>query len=289
MNHSLASPVTAFGRLLGYAGLTLGLMPVQLLALTFKPSLSARLPVYYHWLCCHILGIEVLCRGQRSSNRPTLFVANHASYLDIMVLGSLVQGSFVAKAEVADWPFFGWLARLQRSVFIERRRTAIADQLSALRKRLERGDSLILFPEGTSSEGIRVLPFRSGLFSALEDESGANRLPVQPVSIAYTRLDDMPLERYLRPFFAWYGDMELAGHIWQSIGMGRLSVVVEFHPPTSLAECGSRKALSHCCHTKIERGLRTALLQSSPQVSETLSDGPFPAPSARRSRAVSAS
>ena len=264
-------------------------MPVQWLALTLKPSLSALLPIYYHGLCCRILGLDVECRGQRSSKRPTLFVANHASYLDITVLGSLVQGSFVAKAEVANWPFFGLLARLQRSVFIDRRRTAIADQLGALRKRLKAGDSLILFPEGTSSEGIRVLPFRSGLFSVLEDDLDANQLTVQPVSIAYTRLDDMPLERYLRPFFAWYGDMELAGHIWQSIGMGRLSVVVEFHAPVSLAECGTRKALSRCCHENIQRSLRAALYKNWPPAANTMSDGPFPALGPGRSRAVPAS
>src|SRR5690606_24800765 len=118
---------------------------------------------------------------------------------------------------------------------------------------------LILFPEGTSGDGTFVLPFKSALFSVAERRVGSEPLVVQPVSISYTRLDDVPMGRYLRPYFAWYGDMELPGHIWESLGLGRLTVVVEFHDPVTIESLGSRKALAEHCHAVIEAGVASAI------------------------------
>ena len=188
-----------------------------------------------------------------------LFVSNHVSYTDITVLGSLIVGSFIAKAEVAGWPLFGWLAKLQRTVFVDRRVRSTAAQRDAMTRRLAAGDALILFPEGTSGDGNRVLPFKSALFGAAERSRELAAITVQPVSIAYTRLDGMPLGRLLRPFFAWYGAAELAPHLWSMVGMGTVEVVVEFHPPTFLADCGSRKALARYCHARIAGGMAAAL------------------------------
>src|SRR3546814_8218171 len=103
-------------------------------------------------------------------------------------------------------------------------------------RRLEAGDDLVLFPEGTSGDGNRVLAFKSALFSVAERRPQGEPLTVQPVSIAYTRLDGLPLGRYLRPFFAWYGDMELGHHLWHAIGLGRVTVMVEFHEPVRSEE-----------------------------------------------------
>jgi 1-acyl-sn-glycerol-3-phosphate acyltransferase len=188
-----------------------------------------------------------------------LFAANHVSYADIAVLGSVIAGSFVAKAEVADWPFFGWLAKLQRSVFVDRRVGSTITQRDAISRRLAVGDALILFPEGTSSDGNRVLPFKTALFGAAEHGKGLSPVVVQPVSIAYTRFDGIPIGRLYRPLFAWYGDVDLAPHIWSMIGLGTVEVVVEFHPPTFLSDCGSRKALASYCYARIAGGLAGAL------------------------------
>jgi 1-acyl-sn-glycerol-3-phosphate acyltransferase len=188
-----------------------------------------------------------------------LFVANHVSYADITVLGSVIAGSFIAKVEVADWPFFGWLAKLQRSVFVDRRVRSAITQRDAISKRLAVGDALILFPEGTSSDGNRVLPFKTALFAAAEHGRGLSPVVVQPVSIAYTRLDGMPIGRLYRPLFAWYGAVDLAPHIWSMIGLGIVEVVVEFHPPTFLSDCGSRRALASYCYARIAGGLAGAL------------------------------
>lgn len=242
-----------------YLGFTLPLMPLQLLAVALKLPLRERLPLWYHRQCCRILGFRVQRRGRVSRTRPTLFVSNHVSYFDIMVLGSLIAGSFVAKKEVARWPFFGWLAILQRTVFVERRSNAVRDQRSALVERLEQGDNLILFPEGTSDDGNRALPFKSALFAAAEVRPKGAPLTVQPVSVAYTRLDGTPMGRYLRPYFAWYGDMDLAGHLWRALGLGWVTVVVEFHPPVTIDQFGSRKALCAHCFGQVAAGMAAAL------------------------------
>ncbi|MEE8188993.1 MAG: lysophospholipid acyltransferase family protein [Kiloniellales bacterium] len=256
---SFGSPLRATGRILLYFGFTLCLMPVQAVALLLGLPLARRLPLWYHRRCCPILGLKVECRGQQSQVRPTLFACNHVSYLDITVLGSLIEGSFVAKAEVARWPLFGWLARLQRTVFVDRRSLKTADQRDIMKGRLEAGDDLILFPEGTSGDGNRVLPFKSALFSVAESRPGGKPLLVQPVSIAYARLDDSPMGRYLRPFFAWYGDMDLVSHIWEAMGLGWVTVVVEFHPAVTIEGLGSRKALSDYCYGRVAAGMAAAL------------------------------
>jgi len=220
---------------------------------------TRTLPVFYHARCCRILGFRIRVVGTPTSWRPVLFVANHVSYADITVLGSVIAGSFIAKAEVADWPFFGWLAKLQRSVFVDRRVRSTVTQRDAISKRLAVGDALILFPEGTSSDGNRVLPFKTALFAAAEQGKGLSPVVVQPVSIAYTRLDGMPIGRLYRPLFAWYGAVDLAPHIWSMIGLGTVEVVVEFHPPTFLSDCGSRKSLASYCYARIAGGLAGAL------------------------------
>src|SRR3546814_10571195 len=129
-------------------------------------------------LTCRLLGIEIERHGQPSDRHPTLYVANHVSYLDIEVLGALLKASFVAKAEVATWPFFAWLARLQETVFVERRVRHAAQHRDEMARRLDAGDDLILFPEGTSGDGTAVLSFKSALFSAAARCPPGNPVPV---------------------------------------------------------------------------------------------------------------
>ncbi|MGH7031788.1 MAG: lysophospholipid acyltransferase family protein [Stellaceae bacterium] len=255
----MGSPALRISRLAIYLVWTLSLMPVQGMGLVLRRSWSRTLPALYHRGCCRILGFRLRTIGAPTAARPVLFASNHVSYTDITVLGSLIVGSFVAKAEVAGWPLFGWLAKLQRTVFVDRRMRSTRSQLEAMAARLAAGDALILFPEGTSGDGNRVLPFKSALFSAAEPVQATGPIAVQPVSIAYTRLDGMPLGRLLRPFLAWYGSAELAPHLWSMLGLGTVEVVVEFHPPTFLADCGSRKALARYCHARIAGGVAAAL------------------------------
>jgi lyso-ornithine lipid O-acyltransferase len=260
----MGSPTRACLRIVAYVAITLPLLPLQALAVFFKLELARTLPPAYHRLVCRILGIRVAAQGEMAKNRPLLIVGNHTSYLDIEVLGSLIPGSFVAKAEIARWPFFGWLAKLQRSVFIERRSSKAREHKDEIEKRLLEGDVLILFPEGTSNDGNRILPFRSALFSVAERRVEGEALVVQPVSLAYTRLDGMPMGRSFRPFFAWYGDMELPPHLWQMLGLGIVTAEVIFHEPVTIDRFGSRKALAEHCWRIVSEGL-ASLLTGRPQ------------------------
>jgi len=254
----IGSPALRVSRLSVYLAFTLVLMPVQAVGLASRRSWVATFPRWYHRRCCRILGLRVRAIGRPVPARPVLFAANHVSYLDITVLSSLLAASFVAKTEVAGWPLFGWLAKLQRSVFVDRRVRSTAQQRDSIAARLAAKDALILFPEGTSGDGNRVLPFKSALFS-VADHAATGPVTVQPVSVAYTRLDGMPIGRALRPLFAWYGSMAMAPHLWTMLGLGTVEVVVEFHPPTTLAECGSRKMLARYCEERVKGGVATAL------------------------------
>jgi len=246
-------------RISTYLGLTLLLIPVQGALVALKSPLAASFPRLYHRMCCRILGFRIDAKGNLSERHPTLFVVNHVSYVDVTILGALIKGSFVAKSEVAKWPLFGVLAKLQRTVFIERRVHSTAAQRGELTRRLAAGDDLILFPEGTSGDGSRVLPFKSALFSAAEGKTGGDPVVIQPVSLAYVRLNGMPMGRLYRPYFAWYGDMDMASHLWELLGFGVAGVSVEFHAPVMANSFPSRKALSAYCRGVIIDGVAAAL------------------------------
>jgi 1-acyl-sn-glycerol-3-phosphate acyltransferase len=243
-------------RIAVYFALTLPAMPVQAVLLAIKSPSARRFPQRYHRVICRVLGIRLVRRGTLSVHRPTLFVSNHTSYLDIEIMGAAIEGSFVSKAEVSRWPIFGWLAKLQRTIFVERAdRAGAARQRDEIRRRLDDGDYLILFPEGTSGDGIHLLPFKSTLFAAAEDE----RVVVQPISVVYRLLDGIPLGRFYRPFFAWYGDMTMPPHLWKMLGLGQLTVVMTFHEPVRLKDFGSRKLLSEHCAKVIADGMGATL------------------------------
>jgi 1-acyl-sn-glycerol-3-phosphate acyltransferase len=285
-DRELGSQVRAVLRLTPAALLAFLLIPVQMATVALNLRVAEQIPRFFHRNVLRLLGIRVRRRGRMSRHRPTLFVANHSSYLDISVLGSLIPGSFVAKSEIADWPFFGLLAKLQRTVFVDRQRRTTAEQRNQLGDRIALGHNLILFPEGTSSDGNRILPFRSALLGAAEPPRGmpaeaTPTLEVQPVSVSYTRLDGCPLGYHLRSLVAWYGDMELAPHLFSLAGLGRIEVVVEFHPPTTLAAVGDRKALTEYCYRHVADGHSAAIGGRLRSPSERAGRAALPAPAQR--------
>ncbi len=253
----LFSPARAVARLIACLPLTLCLMPLQMVALTIGGRTAHAIPRLYHNILCRIVGLNVRVDGTISNRRPTLFVANHISYADIPAFLAVVDASFVAKAEIAEWPFFGFLAKLNRTVFVRRRSRHAGEQRDEIRQRLEAGDNIILFPEGTSHDGQRILPFKSALFSVAEGV-GNGGLTVQPVSVAYTRLDGIPLRRALRPQYAWYGDMELLPHLFELMGSGTAQIHLIFHDPVSIDRFPSRKALAEFCQRTIGAGVDAA-------------------------------
>jgi lyso-ornithine lipid O-acyltransferase len=239
-----------------FALVTVPLMPLQQLFVWTWPWMARHFPMYYHRLVCRILGIRVKIVGEPPRKGPALIASNHVSWLDIVILSAVAPLSFVAKTEVSSWPFFGSLARLQRTVFVHRdRRHATGNSRDEMQERLSQGDILVLFPEGTSNDGNQVLPFKSSFFGAAEYEGVA----VQPVSLAYSGHRNLPMNRRLRPFYAWYGDMDLAPHLWEALKAGPIEVTVVCHPPLSLSGELNRKALARHAETEVRRGVSLAL------------------------------
>ena len=243
-------------------------VPVQTVLRLSRAKAALTFPhLYFKWLC-RVLGIRIETHGTMASEGPLLIAANHTSYFDIPVLGATGPVAFIAKTEVQRWPFFGLCADLSRTIFVDRnnRSRAIHDR-DQIQARLRQGDCLVLFPEGTSSDGNGILPFKSALLSVAELDSGdvdsetgrPVRCRVQPVSITYTRLHGLPMGRIKRPLFAWYGDMDLMPHLWNALAAGPLDVTVEFHPAVTAEQLGDRKALARYCENVVRKGVIEAL------------------------------
>ena len=225
---------------------------------------SATFRRWYYRRLTRVLGLRVITRGVQSIAKPQLVVSNHISYFDIVALGSVIAGDFIAKADIAKWPIFGIMAKAGRSVFIDRRRSATSNARDQIQERLDAGDTLIMFPESTSGDGNHVKTFKSALFTVAErhvtDAQGQTRaVAVQPVSMAYTRLNGLPLGVGWRPYVAWYGDMELVPHLWRIAKLGTITVEITFHPSVMPSEFTSRKALAAHCDQVVRRGMAQLL------------------------------
>lgn len=241
-----------------------------------------RFARYYWASVCRILGLRVRVVGTVAGTirdaqavtlgqKPVIFVANHSSWLDIAVVGGILPTVFVAKQQIADWPIIGTLARLGRTIFVSRQRNNTGRELRAMTERLANGDNLILFPEGTSTDGSRVLPFLSSFFAiakpSRQDPDGVPPPPpvlIQPISIVYDRLEGLPVGRARRTAFAWYGDMELAPHIWKVTQWRSMRASIILHPPIAPESCRTRKDLSALVHQVISKGV--ADLHQNPEM-----------------------
>ena len=237
---------------------TLILIVLQFLSILLNIK-TKFIPHHYHKFVVKLISLRIIKYRECSKNKPLLVVSNHISWLDILVISSSFKVSFVAKKEVKNWPFFGILAQLQRTVFIERTMKDLIKQKKLMAKRLLDGDSLLLFPEGTSSDGKRVLPFKSSLFSLAELKGMNKNVTIQPITIAYTGLNGLPAGLNERPLFAWFGEMSLMSHIFNVLMAGPAEAVIIFHKPTTILEFNSRKDLSEYCEEVISNGLSNAI------------------------------
>jgi 1-acyl-sn-glycerol-3-phosphate acyltransferase len=270
----------AAGVLAGFMGLTLPLMPVQAVLLRASTNAARRFPHWYHRRVCRLLGVRLQIEGAVASGTPTLLVSNHTSWLDIPVLSAVAPVSFVAKKEVGSWPFVSALARLQRTVFVDRtRRTAVGETRDEMARRLAEGDALVLFAEGTSTDGNRVLPFRSSLFAAANPGRAAGDRPivVQTVSIVYQRLHGVPLGRADRPLVGWFGDMDMQSHAWELLQAGPLDVVVRIGPPVPLHDFRDRKELAERTEAAVREGVVRTLRARPAEEPLSLAKPPRPA------------
>ncbi len=239
---------------------TVLLAPLQFASVVLHLPTEYGIPLVFHRFVARVFRIAIVVRGTPSTERPTLYIANHSSWLDIVLMSTVVPVSFVAKSEIARWPGFSILAKLQRSVFIERRREKAREGVSDMNKRLAAGDNLVLFAEGHSGDGNSVDTFKSSMFSTAEIDLGNGRRPVvQPVSIAYTHLDGFPLGRRSRHKLTWYGKMSLPTHLWQVLGQGHARVVLQFHTPVRAADFASRKELAAYCQRVVSESHARAI------------------------------
>lgn len=235
--------------------LAAGLGLTLLLRLVEKPlcaparPLTSRITVAVCRAALRLLGLRVVATGRPLAGDGAV-VANHSSWLDIFVLNARKRIYFVSKAEVAGWPGIGALARATGTVFIDRKRGSAAAQAEVFRTRLAAGHRLLFFPEGTSSDNGRVLPFKSTLFAAFFAEGLRARLVVQPVSLRFFA----PPGRDAR-FFAWWGDMDFAPHLAQVLAAPRGGAVrLVYHPPLRVADFADRKALAAACEAAVRAG-----------------------------------
>ena len=243
---------------------TLAAIPVQAVLHRFPGRAKVRFGRFYHATLCRLIGLRVRVVGTPATRdgaaRPVLYLSNHSSWLDILVLGGALEACFVSKGEVADWPLVGTVARLGRTVFVSRNRRATGREADAMRGHMAAGESLIIFPEGTSNDGTRTLPFRSSLLGAAD----AART-VQPVSLVYDRLGGLPACRRDRPLFAWYGDMDIGSHFWRLARRAGARATVLLHEPFPPAAVPNRKALAAEAERIVAEGA-SLLRQNRPAV-----------------------
>jgi 1-acyl-sn-glycerol-3-phosphate acyltransferase len=215
-----------------------------------------------------LLRIKVRVNGEPVRGRAVLFVSNHISWVDIVVIGSIQPVAFVAKSEVRKWPLVGITAQMQRTVFVDRtRRHQAADAIGEIVKRLASGTSVVLFAEGTSSDGNRVLPFRSALVGATKHAAdhggGGAEILIQPMSICYTGQHGIPMGRQHRPLVAWYGDLDFLPHIRNLITRGAVDAVVGYGAPVPAHSAADRKKMTQALETTV-RTITAATLRGRP-------------------------
>lgn len=242
--------------------------PLQLLAIRLRWKLARRIPTLWHRVALKLLGVRVKVRGNSPSSRPLLVVANHLSWSDILILGSVLDVCFIAKAEVKSWPGINILALFQRTVFIDRdRRYQTRAHAGQIADRLVEGDAMVLFAEGTTGSGHKLLPFRSALFGAIHaalDNSPASHVTVQPVAIAYTRLHGLPLGRLDQARAAWPGDVELVPHLLSFLKNGAYDAEVVFGRAEEFDADTKRKAIADHMRAKVRKGFVSAIRMRTP-------------------------
>jgi 1-acyl-sn-glycerol-3-phosphate acyltransferase len=260
---ALLRPLRAARRLLSVILWTLAASVVQATLLALPGSGKVRFARLYWRVTRRLIGVRLRVIGEVAGprdGRSVVYACNHSSWLDIPALGGVLPGCFVSKDDIAAWPVIGTVARLGRTVFVSRRASSTGRERDDMLTRLAAGDNLVLFPEGTSSDGARVLPFRTSFFAIAEGE----RPPIiQPVSIVYDRLAGLPAGRASRAVFSWYGDMDLAPHAWRLMQWRGMSGTVLLHAPLDPRDFGSRKAVAQAAWQAVADGA-SALRQNRP-------------------------
>jgi lyso-ornithine lipid O-acyltransferase len=222
-------------------------LPIQWILWRLRLPGLRRVPIIFHRTVLFAIGAKVRVEGKPVAERPLLLLPNHVSWLDIPVIGSIHPCCFVAKAEIAKWPVAGTMAKMQRSIFVDRAKRAKTPEVGAeMAERMAEGDPVVVFAEGTTGDGNRLLMFRSGLIGGVRDALGdmGDRLLLQPVAIGYARRDGLPIGRTYRAQVAWYGDMTLLPHLMGILTGGPLDITVTYGEPIRMSDTEDRKVMT---------------------------------------------
>ena len=248
--------ITFYSKLLVIFSISLPMIIISILLGKIFQVVRDWLPVMFHRLLIWLFSITIKFEGYyRELPSCNLFISNHLSYLDIPVLGSVLPLRFVAKSEVKYWPIIGFLSKLASTVFIKRVRSESFYQKKEIFKLLSEGKKLLIFPEGTTSDGNRILPFKSSLFSALENQN----FIIQPLIIIYSDLNGMPINRWLRPIIAWYGDMDLLPHLSILKNIKSINAKIIYLKPVNTIKFSTRKELSNFLEQQINKAYSSAV------------------------------
>ena len=250
--------------------ISLILLPLQLISNFFKIKLKYYIPQFFLKIINYFIGIKInLINKEKTLKKSvgTLYIANHVSWLDILCLGSLVNARFVAKDEVKSMGAFGILSKLNNTFFIDsanQRKSFLYNDV--IKEKLKKKENIILFPEGTTSDGNGVKIFKSSLFESTkitfkdkwrDEELYAN---VQPISICYKLKNNLPMGVFYRRYIAWVGDIPLIHLMKLFLSTGPVSVDIIFHNQISLDQFENRKKLSSYCQNLIHQGITRELM-----------------------------
>ncbi|HHY48267.1 MAG TPA: 1-acyl-sn-glycerol-3-phosphate acyltransferase [Alphaproteobacteria bacterium] len=217
------------------------------------------LPRLFHKFGAVFLGLKITVLGKPAAGRPTLIVSNHISWTDIIAVGAVADVTFVAKQEVGRWPFVGFMASLQRTLYVDRNRRSDARRTTReMARRMADGGAVLLFAEGQSDIGTHVLPFRSALIGAAQhamQEAGARDVLIQPLTIAYTRLQGLPVGRTDRTLIAWIKSKSVKENIREILTGGVKEVTLAFGTPRALAPGADRKQVAKDAEVAVRRML----------------------------------
>lgn len=227
------------------------LAPIQKIILLVSKTPSFMLPKLFHRGVARLLGLQISINGQPLCKQPVIYVANHLSYLDIFVLGGYIDGAFVSKSDVADWPVIGQISRLANTIFIERKPRQVKQHLKELSQNLiGKKHGILFFPEGTANDGSELKPFKTSLFAVLEESPS---IPVQAITLAIHQYNKKPSTlQVIRDYYSWHDDTPLSEHLMNFLRRAdRYSIELIFHDPVLMDKFDSRKDLADHTHVLI--------------------------------------
>lgn len=252
VNHTISPKIRAFFRI-SFLAMWLIFLIVPLCITNWLKRLQWRDAVMQFGTrgVLFIIGARVHLIGELADKRPLMLVSNHISYVDVCVLNACANVKFTPKEEILSWPVFGLISKLSGAIFINRRADKITAARHVIKERIGAGDVICIFPEATTGTGLFVKPFRSAFFSLAQEEYNNRPLHIQPAALIYKNISGMRIDSNQWPKIAWYGDMDLAPHLWELLQLPNLDIELRFLPSMAVEQHMDRKDIAKHCQKLI--------------------------------------